>query len=534
MRNLTLTLAIHRLHVAALPLGGTKASESAPYRRGRDVVQKTAPYQVGLFFGNRRSNKLIDTNFTQPDPQRSTDHLLLIGHGSRDVAAITEHQRLATSVAKRLGTPVQSCFLELADPPIAQGLRAAVEAGARRVLALPLFLGAATHQKNDVPAILNWARAQWPDREFRYGVPLGAQPSIVDALVHNIEQIIAAHPPVAPADTAILLVGRGSRDPDSNSEVYKLARLLYEGRSYGWVDVAFYDLTTPRIEPVLERYIKLGARRVIVLPYLLFVGRIAAGIVRRVQEMSATCTQTELLVGPPLGVSDSLVDAVVYRYQQVIDGVAAMNCDLCKYRHRLAGFENEMGLPQSSDHDHGLRGLAAILPGRYANGGAISAAPMAAAPLVYDEDGRVAWDKLWGGDDPNNPFCALALAGGPPHRGELLEPVTPAAVAGDPAKYGRVLAELTRAIQMTTGLPTQLSAAAGWIGVRCDSEEMAIWLLRAIVVENISVRREGPVLFLPAGPDFRLEHEIKNVVTALAKTHHYWQEHLYARNGRRG
>jgi hypothetical protein len=55
---------------------------------------------------------------------------------------------------------------------------------------------------------------------------------------------------------------------------------------------------------------------------------------------------------------------------------------------------------------------------------------------------------------------------------------------------------------------------------------MAIWLLRAIVVENFGVRREDRVLWFPAGPDFRLEREIKDVITVVAKTTHYWQEHI--------
>ena len=62
--------------------------------------------------------------------------------------------------------------------------------------------------------------------------------------------------------------------------------------------------------------------------------------------------------------------------------------------------------------------------------------------------------------------------------------------------------------------------------MECASDEMALWLLRAIVVENVTVRREGYVLWFPAGPDFRLEREIKNVITVVAKTTHYWQEHV--------
>ncbi len=162
---------------------------------------------------------------------------------------------------------------------------------------------------------------------------------------------------------------------------------------------------------------------------------------------------------------------------------------------------------------------AAILPPRYLLT-VPSAAPMGAAALKLDAQGNAAWDEIW------TDFCDLALAGGPPHRGTLLEPVSPDAVSADPEGYQRVLNELKRGITMVTGLQVVESAHPGWIGMVCDSEEMALWLLRAIVVENVSVRREKATLYLPAGPAFRLEKEIRNVITVIAKTHHYWQEHI--------
>jgi cation diffusion facilitator family transporter len=162
---------------------------------------------------------------------------------------------------------------------------------------------------------------------------------------------------------------------------------------------------------------------------------------------------------------------------------------------------------------------AGILPPRYQLS-IPSAAPMGAAALKLDAQGNAAWDEIW------TDFCDLALAGGPPHRGTLLEPVSPDVVKADPDGYQRVLNELKRGITMVTGLPVVESANPGWIGMVCDSEEMALWLLRAIVVENVSVRREKATLFFPAGPAFRLENEIKNVITVVAKTHHYWQEHM--------
>ncbi len=144
---------------------------------------------------------------------------------------------------------------------------------------------------------------------------------------------------------------------------------------------------------------------------------------------------------------------------------------------------------------------------------------MGAADLKYDSSGRVAWDEMWAD------FCDLALAGGPPHRGTLLEPVSADEVRADPAGYARVLSDLERGLRLITHLDVVTDAAPGWIGLVCTDEEMALWMLRAIVVENVSVRREGNVLYLPAGPSFRVEEEIKNVVTVVAKTYHYWTEH---------
>ena len=165
----------------------------------------------------------------------------------------------------------------------------------------------------------------------------------------------------------------------------------------------------------------------------------------------------------------------------------------------------------------------AILPPRYQEAGvAVSAAPMGAAALAYDAAGEVAWDAMWTG------YCELALAGGPPHRGTLLEPVAPETIAAKPAEYAAVVRELERGLTLVTGRPTRRSATPGWVGLVCDSEAMAVWLLRAIVVENVAVRREGAVLWFPAGPDFRMAYEIKNVVTVVAKTAHYWQEHAQA------
>ncbi len=78
---------------------------------------------------------------------------------------------------------------------------------------------------------------------------------------------------------------------------------------------------------------------------------------------------------------------------------------------------------------------------------------------------------------------------------------------------------------MVTDLYAEASPVPGWIRVNCLNRGTADWLLRAITTENVAVRGEGLELDLPAGPAYRLEKEIKNVITVMAKTNHYWFGH---------
>jgi Ni2+-binding GTPase involved in maturation of urease and hydrogenase len=143
--------------------------------------------------------------------------------------------------------------------------------------------------------------------------------------------------------------------------------------------------------------------------------------------------------------------------------------------------------------------------------------PMSAAPFVWRADGRPDWRVMW------ESFCDLALHGGPPHRGpeQALRPPEGLGGAPNPA----MVAEIRRGIWETTGLIAELGGP-GWIAVTCQSPAMARWLAEAITLENVAARAEDDRLLLPAGPGYRLENEVKSIVTVLAKTHHYWDAHL--------
>jgi sirohydrochlorin cobaltochelatase len=146
-------------------------------------------------------------------------------------------------------------------------------------------------------------------------------------------------------------------------------------------------------------------------------------------------------------------------------------------------------------------------------------APMAAAPIVYNDDQSVAWDRMW------DSFCVLASVGGPPHRGSRLEAQTTA----DPTSegYRTAVTELIRGIRLVSGLKAE-AAETGWIAVDCGQASKARWLSEQILQENVASFYCGTQLYVPVGEYFTLKAEIKNVVTVVAKTTHYWVEHLAA------
>ncbi len=137
--------------------------------------------------------------------------------------------------------------------------------------------------------------------------------------------------------------------------------------------------------------------------------------------------------------------------------------------------------------------------------------------MKYREDGSVDWGTMW------ESFCVLAQEGGPPHRSTMLH--APDGADPESAGYRFAAAEIIRGIHEVSGLSAS-AAEPGWIAIRCHSAGMARWLHEAIEQECVQARADGALLFVPVGEHYALKGEIKNVITVVAKTTHYWREHL--------
>jgi hypothetical protein len=168
------------------------------------------------------------------------------------------------------------------------------------------------------------------------------------------------------------------------------------------------------------------------------------------------------------------------------------------------------------------RRLRIMLPEQYQDSYEdVQPVSMGSAGLKYGPDGTVLWNEMW------ESFCDLAMAGGPPHKGALLAPGDAVGIEAARPQYEKVVAEICRGVGLVTGLTAAPAPDPGWVRVECTDDAMAQWLQRAIVMENVAARRDGLTLDLPASPAFRIEKEIKNVITVVAKTCHYWMDHIW-------
>ena len=293
---------------------------------------------------------------TQDAPKEKLG-LMICGHGSRNKEAVGPVAKLAERLAPRFPDwPVDYGYLEFANPVLSNGLDKLVEQGCNHILAVPGMLFAAGHAKNDIPSVLNAYQAKTPGVKITYGRELGLDLKMIKAASARIQEAVDAaneeHGELPLSETMLMVVGRGASDPDANSNVSKLMRMLWEGMGFGWGEVCYSGVTFPLVEPGLEHAARLGYKRIIVFPYFLFTGILIRRIYNFTDEVAARNPDIQFIKAGYLNDQDYVIETFVDRVQEILDGTNNMNCQMCKYRAQVLGFEDEVGLKQESHHHH--------------------------------------------------------------------------------------------------------------------------------------------------------------------------------------
>jgi sirohydrochlorin cobaltochelatase len=284
-------------------------------------------------------------------PARGAEGLLLVGHGSRSQESTTEMGALARQVADALpDVDVRLGYLEMSDPPAGTVLDELVAKGCRRIVVLPLMLLAAGHGKSDVPAVVLEARERHPQVELLFASPLGVARDLVAILGDAVDKAGGRGLP-------LLVVARGTSDPDANAEAHRAARLLAEWTGAPALQVAFTGVTWPRVPEGLDAMARLGHDRMALAFWFLCNGRLVerarqdvAGFVGGSGGADAT---SEVVDAGYLGPDPRVVPLVAERYREALAGAAPVyTCDTCAYRAPFPGLEDRVGQAVGVGHSH--------------------------------------------------------------------------------------------------------------------------------------------------------------------------------------
>jgi sirohydrochlorin cobaltochelatase len=275
--------------------------------------------------------------------------ILICGHGSRDPEGVEGFKELVRLLKLRYPDRVVDYgFLEFSHPVYAAAVERMYVAGVREIIAIPAILFAGGHAKNDIPYEMNSLQSQYTDLKITLGKHIGITPSLLQLSKKLIEQAETTTV-IDRKDTCLLVVGRGTSDPDANSDIAKLTRLLWEGLGFGFATTAFIGVTQPLLKDFLPVVNLLPYKRVVVLPVFLFTGILLKKIYAQVDEFR-TSSDKEFIYTQSYECDELLLQSLDDRIAEVETGNPNMNCQLCKYRTQIIGFEEEVGKEQVGHH----------------------------------------------------------------------------------------------------------------------------------------------------------------------------------------
>ena len=124
-----------------------------------------------------------------PSPARPA--IVLFAHGSRDPQWAEPMQALQAAVQRHAGPSgtVRIAYLERMAPTLAEVLHELAGSGHGRIDLVPVFWAAGGHVLQDLPALIDSARRQYPGLAVQVRPTLSGWPGVMDWLA---EQIVRA------------------------------------------------------------------------------------------------------------------------------------------------------------------------------------------------------------------------------------------------------------------------------------------------------------------------------------------------------
>jgi sirohydrochlorin ferrochelatase len=216
-----------------------------------------------------------------PPPFNADEGILLLGHGSPDVAAMAEAHRFADYFRRQSGSAhIHLAFLE-AEPSIPTALNQMAAQGVRKVRACPLFLFPGKHVLSDLPTLCRQAEAQHPQMKILLSEALIFHPKMVELAYSRIVTPRPRLDGTHPQRTALLVVGRGATEPRMMLAMEAFVEQLKVGLPFGHCLHCFVEVSPPFMPAGLNRCLDLGVTTIVIFPFVLFSGIVYQKILKQ-------------------------------------------------------------------------------------------------------------------------------------------------------------------------------------------------------------------------------------------------------------
>ena len=115
--------------------------------------------------------------------------VILLGHGSIREQANTEVRNMWRMVAQQLpNLSVSGSFVEVAEPTLEQEIARLAEAGAKRIVIVPMFLTCGNHLSNGIPKILEAMEQRYPHIKIDLTQHLGIDPLLAEIIENRLRE----------------------------------------------------------------------------------------------------------------------------------------------------------------------------------------------------------------------------------------------------------------------------------------------------------------------------------------------------------
>jgi sirohydrochlorin ferrochelatase len=114
--------------------------------------------------------------------------------------------------------------------------------------------------------------------------------------------------------TAILLMAHGSRIAEANDAVREIAARVKKLTLFDIVEVSFREQHMPNIQQGVDACVAQGARRILLVPYFLYLGaHVLEDLPEELEQARLRYPNVEMVLGKHLGVHNKLAEVVVER-----------------------------------------------------------------------------------------------------------------------------------------------------------------------------------------------------------------------------